>query len=91
MAETKAIPEDELQEMRRRLNKSAAEKRNERYRALHWEFRKYLTENEVRSIRNGAKLFYESLPADRQIYQSLEHAVRNLSEPLYGKKSGGIG
>lgn len=91
MAETKAIPEDELQEMRRRLNKSAAEKRNEPYRVLHWEFRKYLAENEVRSIRNGAKLFYESLPADRQIYQSLEHAVRNLSEQLYGKKSGGIG
>lgn len=87
MPETKPISDDELKEYRRRLNKSAAEKRNEKYRRLHWEFRRYMAENKAKSIRNAAKLFYESLPEHRQIYQSIDHAVRNLSESSYGKKS----
>ncbi len=87
MPETRPIPDDELDRYRRRLNKSASEKRNEPYRRLHLEFRHYLVENKIKSIRNAAKLFYESLPEDRQIYQSIDHAVRNLSESMYGKKS----
>ena len=87
MPETRPVPENKLEEYRRRLNKSAAEKRNEPFRQLHWEFRRYLAENNVKSIRNGAKLFYESLPEDNQIYQSLEHAVRNLSESVYRRRS----
>lgn len=91
MPETKPIAEDDLKEYRRRLNKSAAEKRNEPFRQMHWAFRAYLAANDTKSIRNGAKLFYESLPAEKQIYQSVEHAVRNLSESLYGKRSRGPG
>lgn len=91
MPETKPIPDDDLKEYRRRLNKSAAEKRNEPFRQMHWAFRAYLAANDTKSIRNGAKLFYESLPAEKQIYQSVEHAVRNLSESLYGKRSRGPG
>ena len=90
MPETRPIADDELKEYRRRLNKNAAEKRNEPYRQLHWEFRRYLAENKIKSIRNAAKLFYESLPENRQIYRSADHAIRNLSESMYGKKSRGL-
>jgi len=90
MPETRPIADDELKEYRRRLNKNAAEKRNEPYRQLHWEFRRYLAENKIKSIRNAANLFYESLPENRQIYRSADHAVRNLSESMYGKKSRGL-
>lgn len=86
MPETKPMADDVLKEYRRRLNKSAAEKRNEPYRKLHWEFRLYLAENKVKSIRNAAKLFYETLPQDQQIYRSIDNAVRNLSEALYGRR-----
>jgi len=89
MPETKKIEASEIQRYRKLLNKSAAEKRNEPYRQLHWEFRRYCAETKVKSIRNGAKLFYESLPTEKQIYQSLEHAVRNLSDSMYGKRSRG--
>ena len=76
----------DLEKYRRRLNKSAAEIRNEPFKRIHWRFREYLAENQVKSIRSGARTFYESLPPEEQIYQSVDHAVRNLSEALYGKR-----
>lgn len=83
---TEDSAETNLEEARRVLNRSAAEKRNEKYRHLHTEFARYLARNSVKSIRNAAKVFYEALPTELQHYNSVEHAVRNLSAPYYGKK-----
>ena len=76
----------DLDEARRVLNRSAAEKRNEKFRHLHAEFARYLACNKVKSIRNAAKVFYEALPTELQHYNSVENAVRSLSAPYYGQK-----
>ena len=86
MPERKKMEASEIQRYRKLLNKSAAEKRNERFIEIHRAFLVYRAKTKPKSIRDGARKFYEGLPQEKQIYQSTEHAVRNLSEALYGKR-----
>lgn len=86
MPETKRMDGSEIQRYRKLLNKSAAEKRNECFIEIHRAFLAYLGKTKPKSIRDGARKFYEGLPQEKQIYQSTQHAVRNLSEALYGKR-----